>query len=677
MRHAHLLRPAVPAGRSSGRVGIGVRTVVAAALALLVAAGCTSHGSSPSPDRGAAQRVATALAAGLTQKNVTPVAFTGATGAEVNDLLAPLVRGMGPLTPQVSAQPVVTQGSSASATLDWSWTFPGVSRPWTYQSTVQLAQEAGPAGSAAQWKPTWTPAIVEPRLDGSNRLSQRRLYPQRGELLGQAGESIVTERPIVRIGIDKSRIKAGQQAPSARRLAKLVKIGPGGYAQRVAAAGREAFVEAITFRAQDPARPADQAVAAIPGAIRIEGAAMLAPNRGFARALIGTVGEATAQSVKDSRGTVVAGDEVGLSGLQLRYDARLRGTPGVQVRSVPLTPAGSSASPGPVPYASAAPTGATGSAGTLFTVPPVNGHDLTTTLAVDLQKLAEKTLTATRPASALVAVQPSTGAILAAANGPGADGQALATTGRIAPGSTFKIASALALLRAGLTPSSTVSCPKTVQVGGRTYKNYQDYPSPQLGTITLQTAVAQSCNTAFVGQRDKIKRGDLASAAASLGLGSDYDAGFPSFFGSVPAGGDANAQAEAVFGQGTVEASPMAMAAVAASVEVGHTVIPHLIEGMRPPSTAQPLSTREADELRQMMRAVVTEGSGRRLAGLSGPTVIAKTGTAEYGSKAPYPTHAWMIAAQGDLAVAVFVADGDSGSGTAGPLLESFLRHAR
>ena len=63
-------------------------------------------------------------------------------------------------------------------------------------------------------------------------------------------------------------------------------------------------------------------------------------------------------------------------------------------------------------------------------------------------------------------------------------------------------------------------------------------------------------------------------------------------------------------------------------------------------------------------------------AALSGPAVIAKTGTAEYGSSAPLKTHAWMVAAQGDLAVAVFVNDGESGSRTAGPLLRRFLAGA-
>jgi cell division protein FtsI/penicillin-binding protein 2 len=57
--------------------------------------------------------------------------------------------------------------------------------------------------------------------------------------------------------------------------------------------------------------------------------------------------------------------------------------------------------------------------------------------------------------------------------------------------------------------------------------------------------------------------------------------------------------------------------------------------------------------------------------------VIAKTGTAEFGTGADPQTHAWMVAAQGDLAVAVFVDLGAGGSTTAGPLLEQFLRAAR
>jgi cell division protein FtsI/penicillin-binding protein 2 len=116
---------------------------------------------------------------------------------------------------------------------------------------------------------------------------------------------------------------------------------------------------------------------------------------------------------------------------------------------------------------------------------------------------------------------------------------------------------------------------------------------------------------------------------------------------------------------------------VAASVSAGGTVIPHLIDGTQAMPKGKPLTEEEAHQLRQMMRAVVTDGSGRVLGNLSGPAVLAKTGTAEYGTSKPLKTHAWMIAAQGDLAVAVFVNDGKSGSSTAGPLLRKFLAKAR
>ena len=312
----------------------------------------------------------------------------------------------------------------------------------------------------------------------------------------------------------------------------------------------------------------------------------------------------------------------------------------------------------------------------LFEVKPGAGKPLTTTLNIGLQQLAERTLANTKPASALVAIRPSTGAIVAAANGRGNREQSLATVGRAAPGSIFKIVSALALLRADLTPRSTLRCSPTVTVDGRKFSNYSDYPRSHQGTITLRTALAQSCNTAFIGQRGKLDPSSLAEAAGSLGFGMDYDVGFPSFFGSVPNDPTATGRAAAMIGQGKVEASPMAMASVAASVAAGKTVIPYLVDGQQPTPKGVPLTTQEARQLGEMMQAVVTEGSGRVLGNLPGSPVLAKTGTAEYGTSEPLKTHAWMIAAQGDLAVAVFVNDGKSGSATAGPLLRTFLAKA-
>jgi len=570
------------------------------------------------------------------------------------------------LNPSVEVGQVDADGDAATARLKINWTFPGVPAPWVYETTARLLNEAG------RWRTRWQPSIVQPELDDSNRLSQRRLYPKRGEVLGDGGVPIVSLRAVVRIGINKAAVSPDQAASSAQRLAKIVGIDTKSYVARVKTAGSAAFVEAIVFRSDAKDRPPDSKVRSVPGALAIEDQQPLGPSREFARPILGSVGEATKEIVDASGGTVVAGDQVGLSGLQGRYDAQLRGTPGIRVQLVERKTAGSpSGSASPTPSSQPGPEPRT-----VFEVQPVAGKRLEITLLPSLQRLAERTLSKTKPGSAIVAIRPSTGAILAAANGAGTNGQSVATVGHLAPGSTFKVVTALALLRAGLKPTSTVSCPQSVTVTGKRFRNYSDYPSDQRGQITFRTALAQSCNTAFIGQRSKLSENQLADAAASLGIGVDYDVGFSSFFGSVPSGETETGRAAAMIGQGKVEASPMVMASVAASVAGGKTVLPHLINGQEPESKAMPLEAAEAAELRSMMRSVVTDGTGRVLLSQDGPPIIAKTGTAEYGTSKPLKTHAWMIAAQGDLAVAVFVNDGESGSKTAGPPLAKFLAGA-
>ena len=284
-------------------------------VSLTVLAACSTGIPTPDPrPTDTPDRAATELATGLTNKDLTAVEFVGATGTEVNELYQPLVTGMGAREPQVTVASVNRQGSTATATLNTTWTFPGVEPNWSYTTEASLTEEAG------RWKTSWQPNLVQAQLDGTNRLSQSRLDPERGELLGEDGDPIVQLRPVVRIGLDKSELAAEAVDGSVRRLARLVSIDARAYAAKVAAAGPRAFVEAIVFRTTDPDRPRNREVFAIPGALPIEDDQMLGPTRDFARPIIGSVGEATKEIVDKSGGTVVAGDQVGISGLQQRYD---------------------------------------------------------------------------------------------------------------------------------------------------------------------------------------------------------------------------------------------------------------------------------------------------------------------------------------------------------------------
>ena len=615
-------------------------------LALAVAvglAGCGFGGPDPQPTADAAARA-------LGRHDVRKVEFAGPDAERASTELTAILDGMRGVTSTVDASDVEQDGDRATATLTWRWDVAG--RTWTSRSPMTMRK------TGDTWHVVWKPSLVHPELHRGEALQATTVVAPRGDILGAGGAKIVTPRDVVRYGIDKVHVPQGDAAASARALATLVGVDPAGFAKRVRKAGAKAFVEAVTLRKGSPDAPPDDAVRAVDGALMVKAQLPLAPTRTFAAPILGTVGTPTAEMVRKSKGTLSAADQVGLSGLQARYDDQLGGTAGLRIDLV-----GKDTGAGPKE---------------LFHTDPKPGTSLATTLEVPAQDLAERALAGTTSPSALVAIRPSTGDILAAASGPASNGYNTATYARYAPGSTFKIVSSLALLRSGVTATTPVDCPPTVTVDGKRFKNYDDYPSSALGRIPFRTAIANSCNTAVIGQRDRLDRDTLPNAAAALGLGVDHDLGFPAYFGSAPRAASETEGAADLIGQGTVQASPLTMATVAASVEKGSVVVPRLLPDHEPAAgdepPAHPLTGREAGQLRSLMRAVVTEGSGRLLADLPGAPVLAKTGTAEYGRKAPLRTHAWMIAIHGDLAVAVFVEDGQSGSGTAGPILEEFLR---
>ncbi|MCB2174446.1 MAG: hypothetical protein KQH57_01430 [Actinomycetales bacterium] len=624
---------------------------MAVVTAAVVLAGCTSE--RPGPEA-AAQALASALASGDFSAVVFDQADAASTAAARR---AAAYEALQPHQPEVTVGDVAVDPEDddfATATLAFSWDL-GVAEPWEYTTHARL--ERGAQDDADTWRAAWASTLLAPDLSDVEVLGVERVATQRGEVLGAGGVTLIVDRPVYRIGIDKTLGDQAAQQEGARGLATALGMDPDAFAARVEAAGPKAFVEAIVVRENDPGYDV-AALAGFPAARALRDSIPLAPTRAFARQVLGVVGPATAEIIDESDGAVAAGDLAGLSGLVRQYDARLRGTPGLVV---------------------AATAEGTDARRELFSVEPVAGQALHTTLDVGLQNEADALLAGVGPASAIVALRPSTGDVLAVSSGPGGGGLSTATLGQYAPGSTFKVVSSLALLRSGATPDTPVPCTPTITVDGRAFSNFPGYPSSALGTVPLRTAFANSCNTAFISQRDAASAQALVDAAGSLGWDAG-DLGFPAFLGSVPSASTGTDHAASMIGQGRVLASPLGMATVAASVAAGRTVAPRIItddELSTPPTSgAAPLAEAEATTLHELMRGVVTDGGATFLLDVPGGEVAAKTGTAEFETDGRTLNHAWMIAIQGDLAVAVFVDEGEFGSTTAGPILEAFLRAA-
>lgn len=536
--------------------------------------------------------------------------------------------------------------TAAVAQYSATWSIPGAAQPWVYSGELPMTRTDG-----GPWKVVWSASDLHPRLGTGASIVVARTQPARASLADAGGADLFTMTGVVTVGMVPSQVT--DLVGESMVLADALQISAQDIVNDITAAQStrpDDFIEIVTVRRTDYQLVRD-AIYDLPGVQFRTDERLLAPSATFARQLLGTVGPATAQLIDNSNGRLGAGDQTGLSGLQRALDIQLSGTPGLEVQLI--NPDGT-------------PGGPLGSFGS-----PKPGNTVQLTLDRAIQIAADGALAGVAQEASLVVVQPSTGRVLAVANSASANGD-IALEGQYPPGSTFKIVTATAALAGGTqTPATPVACPGTLPVNGRVYENQDQF---DLGSVDLRTAFARSCNTSFITLGTSLPTTALPDAAAMLGLGDTADWSLPidAFSGSVPLPDSLNRQAEDSIGQGNVLMSPLALAMAAAAVQSGRPIDPSLIVGeQRPAGPALPSATVSA--LQDMMRAVVTSGTASALADLPGD-VAGKTGTAEYGTDTPPRSHSWFVGYRGDLAFAVFVADGKSAGTLAVPIARTFLQ---
>jgi hypothetical protein len=365
--------------------------------------------------------------------------------------------------------------------------------------------------------------------------------------------------------------------------------------------------------------------------------------------LVGRLGTPSKEAIEQSNGELVAGDTAGVSGLQQSQDDALRGTNGLRIDVVKEDQKSE-----------------------VFSTAPVAGANVRTTIDRSVQQAADKALAGSPKPSTIVAVQASTGNVLAVAHTP-VTGTNIGFVGRYPPGSSFKIVSAYAALGTGITPDTTVSCPKTTVVGGVRWRNAEDH---EFGDIPFIKDFSESCNTAFASISEKFGNNTLSETAGLFGIGNEWSVGVPAYTGSVPTNTSGADKAAATFGQGRNLVSPLVMANVAAGVASGsHNVPTVVLEPAPQRQPAKPLDPARVDALRSLMREVVVSGTGHAVRNVKGGPVHGKTGTAEFGTDNPPKAHAWFVGFQGDIAFASFVEGGEFGADAAAPLIAKFLNN--
>ena len=538
-------------------------------------------------------------------------------------------------------------------------------------------------------------------LSESNRVNLTLIPPRRGWIVDRAGHAIANNRTDFRIDLIPERIE--DTARVLADLARLLKLDPS-EVERIARDLEKA-------RGLQPVPVAenldwDRYAAVVVRQPELPG---VAPTQGYARNypagaavahLVGYVGTPSAEQYKDSKDPLylAPGFKLGKDGLEKSLEPKLRGTPGA--RRVEVTARGR-----PVRD--------------LDTRRDVPGQTVKLTIDAGLQEYAARRLG--NESGSAVVIDARTGGILAMASMPAYDPNSFSDgisrlewgmlseddhlpltnkvlQGLYPPGSTFKPATALAALRAGIDPERTVYCNGGYQLGNRFFRCLGRH-----GPVNLHRAIAKSCNTYFYTMGRDVGMDGVAAAARQLGLGAEYPLPFPSQrYGTIPDPAwklrkykESWRPADtlnASIGQGYILASPLQLAVQASRIASGRELMPRILADAPIVGPLLDVPQERMAMIRSGMDEVVN-GAGtavRSRLQLDGIRMGGKTGTAQVrriaggargGLNVPwkYRDHGLFIGfapVENPLyAVAVVIEHGMSGSGAAAPVARDLLTY--
>ena len=509
---------------------------------------------------------------------------------------------------------IVQHGSTAEASFMATVDLAQQSRVWTYRGQFDLRQVNG------TWKVEWTPGVVNPSMGPGDRLAVVTQFPARAAVLDAKGDPLQLPAPAYVLGVWPDRLS--NQAATAQSFARITKVQAGQVLGQIAAAPPDQFLRLATLDSDTYASLRSE-LHEVPGlVVRSESQRLFHAE---ATGLVGDVGSEINERLRADGELYAPGATVGLSGLEQAYQRQLLGTPTTEVVVVNSVGA---------------------QTGVLAQWPGAPGTPVRTTIDPTAQNAALTALDGVSSSGEIVAVEASTGKVLAVAQhqASGALPAAGPLNAQLVPGNAFTIVSAAALVSNGLTASSSVSCANSFTVGGQTFTS-----SGTGEQKPFSADFAEGCGTAFADLSERLSASQWAQVVREFGIGAKWSQlPVPAFSGSVPsAAGDADLAAQTI-GQGNVRMSPLSMAMVAATLDVGRWHAPQVIQTSADAASAPgpTLDPGMISALRGLMRGAVRSGAARD-ASLSGAQVYGQVGLV--GTASGWMS--WFVGYRGGIAI--------------------------
>ncbi len=540
-------------------------------------------------------------------------------------------------------------------------------------------------------------------ISTTNSIRRIWVQPPRGRMIDRSGIAIVDNQPLYTLKIipsefknDRTGLLAWLMNKPKEELAEIIRK----------SSAFNKFSASIVSRNLDAVAIArvSENLWQLPGILIETDNKRLYPDSLFGSHLFGYLRSIPKQKLEELADQgYTQDDKIGHSGLEKFYEEELKGQKGTRFEMV--TPLGKDAGK----YD-----------GGKSDIPPVKGDDLYLSIDAGLQQRAEQLLRKTGHSGAVVAIDPSTGGILALASAPDYDLDIFngstdrkgwneiltspqkplinrAVQAVYPPGSIYKMILAMAALEGKKMDPAKKILDNGVFVFG--HRRFLSNEGKGHGLVDMREAITVSSNVYFYNLIFNVGFEDWTKYGAMFGFGEKTGIDLPGERpGLLPSTEYYNKRygenrwtkgylVSLAIGQGELGTTPVQLATYAAAIANRGTLFqPHIVNGYRDAATGEytsyeydkqqlPISQSTFSLIHDGMIGVVERGTGT-LAKVPGVTIAGKTGTAQnpHGKD-----HAWFIAfspvEHPKIAMAILVENAGFGGAISAPIARELIRY--
>lgn len=523
-----------------------------------------------------------------------------------------------------------------AATIPFTMEMDSIAGPisFEYEATLENAPINEEKDAELSWFINWNPGFLHPELKDGGEIRIKPISPARGEILDRNQMPLAMNDKLYRIGIVPGKLDNRDQA--IQQIANILNISKEEIENTLGADWVKDDLDVPITTILPSNEKVYNQLMAIPGVQMSEANGRIYPGGEATAHLVGYIGDITAEFLEETDSDEYGpNDKVGKRGIEKQYEEQLKGKKGMTISIIKEND----------------------EEVVIADKPVENGESITLTIDINIQEKIYDSFG--KESGTAAAIHPKTGETLALVSAPAFDPNEIlyGTSGNVwgklennkqnpllnrfsatfAPGSVLKpITAAVGIKNGTLDPDEGHTIEGLQWGNGKGWGDYKvTRVSPSNGPVDLRDALERSDNIYFAMEAIEMKSKAFIDGFHEFGFGEEFPYEYPITMSTISVDGKLDDEvllANSSYGQGQLEMSSIHLAAAYTTfLNEGNMIKPTLLtsEDTEQIWKENLISKEDAELLDDMLRSVVTDGTGKRAEEESNVPIAGKTGTVE------------------------------------------------